>query len=90
MEEDKQDSDLAELNMKEFLELIVKAIVDKPEEVNVTEVSSDRTVIFELKVNTTDKGLVIGRKGLNIHAIRTLLNAASGKRRKRTILEIIK
>ena len=74
MEQEKHDSDPPEMNQKEFLEVIVKAIVDKPEEVNVTEVSSDRIVILELKVSKSDMGMVIGRRGHHAQAIRTLLS----------------
>jgi len=73
----------------ELLEFIIKAMVDHPDDVNITEVDGDHTVIYELKVNQEDMGKVIGRRGQNARAIRTLLSAASGKRRKRSILEII-
>ena len=89
MEEKKHDFDQAELNIKEFLEVIVKAIVDKPEQVRVTEIISERTIVYELKVSKGDMGAVIGRRGQHADAIRTLLAATSGKRRKRAFLEIV-
>ena len=73
----------------EFLKFIIKAMVDHPEEVNITEVDGEKTVVYELQVNQEDMGKVIGRRGQNARAIRTLLSAASGKRRKHSILEII-
>jgi predicted RNA-binding protein YlqC (UPF0109 family) len=78
-----------ELNVKEFLKIIVGAIVDKPADVTVKEISSDRMVLYELKVNQSDMGVVIGRRGHHAQALRTLLAATSGKRRKRALLEII-
>ena len=89
MEEEKHDSEKPELNIKEFLEVIVKAIVDNPEDVKVKEIISECMVLYELKVNQSDMGMVIGRHGHHAQAIRTLLAATSGKRRKRVLLEII-
>ena len=89
MEQERIDNDKPELNVKEFLAVLVKAIVDKPEEVTVNEISSERTVIYELKVNKSDMGMVIGRRGHHAQALRTLLAATSSKRRKRAVLEII-
>ena len=82
-------SEQPEFNGKEFLEIIVGAIVDKPADVKVKEICSDRMVLYELKVNQSDMGMVIGRHGHHAQAIRTLLAATSGKRRKRALLEII-
>ena len=61
----------------------------KKKYVTVTEVSSERTVIYELKVNKNDMGAVIGRRGSHAQALRTLLAVISGKRRERAVLEII-
>jgi len=76
--------------MNQLLEDIVKAIVDKPDEVKVTLVEGDSTEIYELTVGDGDLGKVIGKKGRNVGAIRTLLSAATAKKGgKRSILEII-
>ena len=75
--------------MKELLVEIVQAIVDQPEEVSVNEIGGDHTVVLELRVAKTDLGMVIGKQGRNAKAIRTILSAASGKARKRYILEIM-
>ena len=76
--------------MNQLLEDIVKAIVDKPDEVKVTLVEGDSTEIYELTVGDGDLGKVIGKKGRNVSAIRTLLSAATAKKGgKRSILEII-
>ena len=76
--------------MKELLEEIVKSIVDKPDEVKVTLIEGDSTEIYELVVGEGDLGKVIGKKGRNVGAIRTLLSAATAKKGgKRSILEII-
>jgi hypothetical protein len=75
--------------MKELIEYIAKSLVDQPDAVKVTEVVGERTSVVELSVAKEDMGKVIGKQGRTATAIRTLLNAASMKQRKRTILEII-
>jgi predicted RNA-binding protein YlqC (UPF0109 family) len=75
--------------MKEFVEFIIKHLVDKPDEVKVEEVDGERTVIFELHVGDGDIGKVIGRGGQTARSIRTLLSAASAKQGKRAVLEIL-
>ncbi len=76
--------------MENLLEDIVKAIVDKPDEVSITVTESENTQIYELRVGEGDVGKVIGKKGKNVGAIRTLLSAHTAKEGgKRSILEII-
>jgi predicted RNA-binding protein YlqC (UPF0109 family) len=75
--------------MKEFIERIAKALVDQPDAVKVTEVEGERTSVIELSVANEDMGKIIGKQGRTVSAIRTLLNAASMKQKKRTIFEII-
>ena len=75
--------------MKEIIEMIARAIVDKPDVVSVTEVNGEHSSILELKVAKTDIGKVIGRQGRTAGALRTILGAVSAKNRKHTVLEII-
>ncbi len=75
--------------MKAFIEYVVKALVDHPEEVDLREVDGERVVVFELRLNQTDIGKVIGKSGRTITAIRTLLTSAAAKQGKRAMLEII-
>ncbi|MGH7453342.1 MAG: KH domain-containing protein [bacterium] len=75
--------------MKEFLEFIIKHLVDKPNEVQVNEVDGERTVVYELRVGQGDMGKVIGKHGKTAKSIRTLLAAASAKAGKRAVLEIL-
>jgi hypothetical protein len=75
--------------MKAFVEFVVKALVDHPEQVDVKEVDGERVVVFELRLNQTDVGKVIGKSGRTITAIRTLLTSAAAKQGKRAMLEII-
>ena len=75
--------------MKELITEIVKALVDQPEKVSVTEIVGENTNVLELSVAKGDMGMVIGKHGRNVQAIRTILSAASGKTRRRYILEIV-
>lgn len=75
--------------MKELIEYIAKALVDNPEKVKVTEIEGDRTSVIELAVAKEDLGKVIGKQGRTARAMRTILNAASTKLNKRSVLEII-
>ncbi|MDO9555434.1 MAG: KH domain-containing protein [Atribacterota bacterium] len=75
--------------MKELIELIIKGIVDNPDKVEINEIIGEKSSIFEVRVDSSDIGKVIGRQGRNIKSIRTIVNAAAQKDDKRVILEII-
>ena len=75
--------------MKDLIAYIAKAVVDKPEEVVVTEIVGQQTSVIELKVAKEDIGKIIGKQGRTAQAMRTILSAASAKMKKRSVLEII-
>jgi predicted RNA-binding protein YlqC (UPF0109 family) len=75
--------------LKELIQYVAKSLVDMPEHVEVTEISGEQTTVIELKVDKSDLGKVIGKQGRTARALRTILNAASTKLRKRSVLEII-
>ena len=75
--------------MKDLIKEIVKALVDQPDEVSVTEIVGENTTVLELKVAKSDMGMVIGKQGRNAQALRTILSAAGGKSRRRYVLEIV-
>ena len=75
--------------MQAFLEQVVKGLVDHPDAVNITEVEQERTTVYELRLDPSDVGRVIGRSGRTVNAIRTLLQAGSAKAGKFTRLDII-
>jgi predicted RNA-binding protein YlqC (UPF0109 family) len=75
--------------MRELVEYIARALVDDSDQVNVTEVESERVTIIELRVAQSDLGKVIGKQGRTARAIRTILNANATKMKKRAVLEII-
>lgn len=76
-------------SMKELVSYIAKALVDQPDQVQVTEVEGEQTSVIELKVAKEDLGKVIGKQGRTARAMRTILSAASTKIRKRSVLEIL-
>jgi predicted RNA-binding protein YlqC (UPF0109 family) len=75
--------------IQELILYIVQAIVDNPDEVSVSVIEGAQTEVLELKVAKSDLGKVIGKKGRNIQAIRTILSAVSAKIKKRVVLELI-
>ena len=76
-------------SMKNLVAYIAQSLVDNPHSVLVDEVSSGQTMVLELHVAKPDIGKVIGRQGRTAHALRTIINAASAKEKKRTVLEIV-
>ncbi len=77
------------MGMKDLIDYVAKAVVDNPDQVNVTQIDGESTVVFELRVNRQDVGKIIGKQGRTINAIRTLLNATAAKAGLRAMLEIV-
>ena len=75
--------------MQEFLEYVVKGLVQHPDAVSVTPVQRDSMTIYELRLHPQDVGQVIGRQGATIKAIRSLLLAGSAKKGLHCSVEII-
>jgi predicted RNA-binding protein YlqC (UPF0109 family) len=80
---------MSSISLKELVEFIARALVDKPDEVQVAEIAGEQTVVLELRVAKEDLGKVIGKQGRTVKAMRALLSAASSKVRKRAELEIL-
>lgn len=75
--------------MKDLVEIMAKALVDKPNDVLVNEIDGEKTTVYELRVESTDLGKVIGKQGKTARAMRTILSAAGTKVGKRCVLEIL-
>ncbi len=75
--------------LKTLIELMAKALVDKPDEVSVRETDGEQTTIIELRVAPDDLGKVIGKQGRTARSLRTILNAVGTKLGKRCVLEIL-
>jgi len=75
--------------MKDLVERIARALVDKPEDVMVTAIEGNQATVLELKVAKEDIGKVIGKQGRTARSLRTIIGAASAKERRRVVLEIV-
>jgi predicted RNA-binding protein YlqC (UPF0109 family) len=75
--------------MREYIEHIVKGLVEHPDQVSVTEVVGSRTTVYELRVGPGDLGKVIGKQGQTARSLRTILAAAAARQGKRGVLEIL-
>ena len=75
--------------MQAFLEYVIKGLVQFPDEVRITPVERNGLTTYELRLNQSDAGKVIGRQGMTINAIRSLLQAGSAKQGRRCAVELI-
>jgi hypothetical protein len=75
--------------MQEFLDYVVKGLVSHPEEVTITPVERNGMTVYELRVNPADMGRIIGKQGVTINAIRSLLQAGSARKGLRCMLEVV-
>jgi len=75
--------------VKELVETLAKALVDNPDQVTVTQIEGEKSVILELRVAPSDMGKVIGKQGRIARAIRTVVKAAAAREGKRVVVEII-
>ena len=78
---------LGELSI--LIKEMAKALVDFSDQVDVNEIAGENTTVIELKVAKEDLGKIIGKQGRTARAIRTILNGASTKLKRRTVLEIV-
>ncbi len=75
--------------MKELVAYLAKALVNNPDEVEVSEIQGETAAILELRVAKEDLGRIIGKQGRTAKSIRTLINAAASRTNRKVVLEII-
>jgi predicted RNA-binding protein YlqC (UPF0109 family) len=75
--------------MREFLEFVIRQLVEFPDDTVLTEIPSGRATTFRLQLRQSDVGRVIGRNGQTIHAIRALLASSAARHGQRAMLEIV-
>jgi predicted RNA-binding protein YlqC (UPF0109 family) len=75
--------------VQEMLEKIVKSLVENPQDVVVTPIEGDSTVVFEVQVHSEDTGKVIGKKGRTINALRTIIRSSANTGSKKVIMELV-
>ena len=80
---------MSAVDMRAFIEYIVRSLVDDPSQVRVSEIEGSNTVIFELRVAPEDMGRVIGKGGRVANAMRTLLRVVAARQGRRATLEIV-
>jgi uncharacterized protein len=80
---------MEEIQIKELVEVIARSLAEFPDEVIVKEIMGQQISVIELRAAKADLGKIIGKEGRNAHALRTILNAAATKLRKRAVLEIL-
>ena len=75
--------------MKALLETIAKSLVDVPNEVQITEIDGEKTIIFELRCNAKDIGKIIGKSGKTVGAMRVLMNSIAAKQGRKAMIEVV-
>jgi predicted RNA-binding protein YlqC (UPF0109 family) len=75
--------------VKEFLEFVIRALVEFPDEMMLSEIPSGKTTIFRVQLRQSDVGRIIGRNGQTIQAIRALLASSAARHGQRSTLEIV-
>jgi uncharacterized protein len=75
--------------MREFLEFVIRQLIEFPDDMVLTEIPSGRTITFKLQLRRGDVGRVIGRSGQTIHAVRALLASSAARHGQRAVLEIV-
>lgn len=75
--------------MKDLTEIIVKALVDFPEQVHITEKDGDNALIIQIQVSSEDMGKIIGKQGRIAKALRTVVKAGAAKENKKVLIDII-
>jgi predicted RNA-binding protein YlqC (UPF0109 family) len=75
--------------VKQFLEFVIRQLVEFPDEMMLSEIPSGKTTIFRVQLRQTDVGRIIGRNGQTIQAIRALLASSAARHGQRATLEIV-
>ena len=75
--------------MKELLEYVIKSLVDNKDAVSITEKADEKTIVFEVRVEQSEMGKIIGKQGRIAKAIRTLMKSIATKERKKVSVEIL-
>jgi len=75
--------------MKEILEIMIKNLVEKPEELSIEEVQNGKEITLKVKVNSKDMGRVIGKQGRMAKSIRTVAKAIATKQNQKIVIEFV-
>jgi len=83
------ETEVEQSNFEELLKYLAQQLVDEPDQVEVSQIQEDRSLVLELKVSSKDMGKVIGKNGKIAQALRTVVKAAGLKEGKRVTVEIV-
>ena len=75
--------------MKELLTVVIKNLVDAPEDVSIVEKENEKSICYEVKVAKSDMGKVIGKQGKMAKSIRTVMKAVAVKEHKKISIEFV-
>ena len=75
--------------MKEILEILIKGLVEKQDQVTITEKTEEKQTVYEVKVAESDMGKVIGKQGRIAKSIRTVMKSVAGKEHKKIVIEFL-
>jgi predicted RNA-binding protein YlqC (UPF0109 family) len=75
--------------MRDLVEHLIKALVDRPQDIRLTEVDGEKTIVFELRCHPQDVGKVIGKNGKTITALRAVLSAVAARQNRRALFEVV-
>lgn len=75
--------------MKDLIEYIARSLVEHPDDVKLTEIDGERTIVFELRCHQEDIGKIIGKNGKTVGAMRTILSTMAAKSGQRAMLEVV-
>ena len=75
--------------MKQFLEFVIRQLVEFPDEMMLSEIPNGKLIVFKLQLRQSDAGRIIGRNGQTIQAIRALLASSAARHGQRATLEIV-
>lgn len=75
--------------MKDFVEYVIRALVEHPDAIRIAEIHGQHNIILEVRCHANDMGRVIGKNGKTIGAVRVLLNSIAARQGCRTMLEVV-
>ena len=75
--------------MKDILETIIKNLVDNKDAISINEVEGESAIVYEVKVEKSDMGKVIGKQGKIANSIRTVMKAVASREHKKVSIEFL-
>jgi len=84
-----RETPMEHIQIKKLVEVIARTLADDPSQVQVNEIIGQQISVLEIRVAKSDLGKIIGKQGQNAHAMRTIVNAAASKLKRKAVLEIL-